>query len=218
MAVPTTRPSPQEFLDPTSAAELLSRVPAGVAPYAAVLDAIDSVAPKVSLLAAGVDAGVLTVSSMGAGGRVDPARVRLVDVADTHTDAFAAAVRRGLRRVGVRRGVTVAWSDEPAAPAALALARGGDNPFKKSYYGTCSYMPALFGLLMASHVLRCALPSDSGASRRQQALKQKQRHQQHQRRGEGETAASRQNTSIQGPLASFNHAAGIGIGLDGSGI
>lgn len=136
----------QEFLDPIRAAALVQ-----AQQYQYVIDCIDSVAPKHALLIAGHAAGCKVVSSMGAGGRLDPSRVRLADISQTYNDAFAAVVRRGLRKAGVSNGVTVVFSDELAKPASLALTQ---QQYKKSYFGTSSYIPALFGLYIASHVIR----------------------------------------------------------------
>eukprot|EP00879_Flechtneria_rotunda_P032328 GHRR01035515.1.p1 GENE.GHRR01035515.1~~GHRR01035515.1.p1 ORF type:complete len:344 (+),score=151.81 GHRR01035515.1:880-1911(+) len=136
----------QEFLDPARAAGLVQEQQ-----YHFVIDCIDSVAPKQALLLAGHAAGCRVVSSMGAGGRLDPSRVRLADISATHNDAFAAVVRRGLRKAGVSSGVTVVFSDELAKPASLALTQ---QQYKKSYFGTCSYIPGLFGLYIASHIIR----------------------------------------------------------------
>jgi tRNA A37 threonylcarbamoyladenosine dehydratase len=85
----------QHFLDPEAAAALVQEQS-----YGYLVDAIDSVAPKQALLLAGVRAGCQVVSSMGAGGRLDPSRVRLADISETYNDAFAAVVRRGLRKKG----------------------------------------------------------------------------------------------------------------------
>lgn len=136
----------QEFLDPARAAALVREQD-----YSYVIDCIDSIAPKVALLLAGHTAGVSTISSMGAGGRMDPSRVRLADVSETYNDAFAAVVRKRLRKAGVASGVTVVFSDEPAKPASLALTQ---QQYKRSYFGTSSYIPALFGLYIASHIIR----------------------------------------------------------------
>jgi tRNA A37 threonylcarbamoyladenosine dehydratase len=136
----------QEFLDPLAAAALVQEQT-----YDYVIDCIDSVAPKQALLLAGHAAGAHVVSSMGAGGRLDPSRVRLADISETYNDAFAAVVRRGLRKAGVGSGITVVFSDELAKPASLALTQ---QQYKKSYFGTSSYIPGLFGLYIASHVIR----------------------------------------------------------------
>ncbi|GAX75170.1 hypothetical protein CEUSTIGMA_g2614.t1 [Chlamydomonas eustigma] len=246
-------------------------------PFDYVVDCIDSIAPKLSLLVAAHKAGIKVVSSMGAGGRLDPGRIRMVDVFNTHNDPFAANIRQGLRKAGIKDstystsmlpkpsstssssgtsalprtsstssasgtsvlprtsstssssgtsalprpsstssssgtsvlprtsstssssgtsvlprpsstssssgaqrhnhnnsnsnnrispknshskavgtagtspGIVVAWSDEPVTRASLALT---DQRYKKSYYGTISYIPAAFGLHMASYIIR----------------------------------------------------------------
>jgi hypothetical protein len=147
--------------------------------YDYVIDCIDSVAPKQALLLAGHAAGAQVVSSMGAGGRLDPSRVRLADISETYNDAFAAVVRRGLRKAGVGSGVTVVFSDELAKPASLALTQ---QQYKKSYFGTSSYIPGLFGLYVASHVIRqtvedgykvppVVMPGSSSSSKRKSGKK-----------------------------------------------
>ncbi|PNH08280.1 hypothetical protein TSOC_005187 [Tetrabaena socialis] len=127
---------------------------AGVGPLPLdwVVDCIDSIAPKVALVAAARSAGAQVVSSMGAGGRMDPLSVHVADLSETFFDPFAANVRRGLRReYGIREGVTVVFSTEPSRRSSLALAAPGR--FKRSYYGTISYLPAIFGLQIAAHLL-----------------------------------------------------------------
>jgi hypothetical protein len=171
--------------------------------YDYVIDAIDSLAPKAALLLAGHAAGVPTISAMGAGGRLDPARVRLADISETHGDAFAAVVRRGLRRAGVSHGITVVFSDEPARPASLALTQ---QQYKKSYYGTSSYLPGLFGLYMASHVIRQVVEGDAyklqpleapgvAEKARKQQERQRQRQRQQQQGGNGSRSSSSRNSS-----------------------
>jgi hypothetical protein len=69
-------------------------------------------------------------------------------------------VRKRLRKAGLTTGVTVVFSDEPARPASLALTQ---QQYKRSYFGTCSWMPALFGLHIAAHIVREV--ADGGAYR-----------------------------------------------------
>jgi tRNA A37 threonylcarbamoyladenosine dehydratase len=89
---------------------------------------------------------------MGAGGRVDPSLVRVADISETFNCPFAQQVRKGLKRKGVRRGVTVVFSSELVDRSTMMLSDG--SRFKKSFYGTSSYIPALFGIHMASVVVR----------------------------------------------------------------
>ncbi|KAG1673945.1 hypothetical protein FOA52_015700 [Chlamydomonas sp. UWO 241] len=119
--------------------------------YDFVVDCIDTITPKKMIITAARKAGGRVISSMGAGGRVDASRVKVVDLFKTYNDAFAADIRKGLRRMGVTDGVVAVWSDEPVQRSSLALV---DQKYKQSYYGTMSYVPALFGLNIASHVIR----------------------------------------------------------------
>jgi len=120
--------------------------------YDYVFDCIDSVQPKQYVIVACKQQGVRVVSSMGAGGRLDPSKVRVDDISRTFNCPFAQQVRKGLKRKGVRRGVTVVFSSEPVDRETCMMTDG--SRFKKSFYGTISYIPALFGLHMASVVVR----------------------------------------------------------------
>ncbi|GLI64964.1 hypothetical protein VaNZ11_008371 [Volvox africanus] len=117
-----------------------------------VVDCIDSVAPKLALVAAATRMGARVMSSMGAGGRMDPLAVQIADISETYGDPFAATCRRGLRRqYGIRSGVTVIFSTEPCRRTSMMLTSGGR--YKRSYYGTISFIPALFGLQIAAHIV-----------------------------------------------------------------
>lgn len=117
-----------------------------------VLDCIDSFQPKINLLTHCLDAEVNLISSMGAGGRVDPAKVTVDDVFKTYNCPFAQQVRKFLRSRGVDQGFPVVFSSELVKPGSLQLTEG--SAFKKSFYGTISYLPALFGLNMAAYTIR----------------------------------------------------------------
>ena len=125
--------------------------------YDYVFDCIDSVQPKQYVIVACKQKGVRVVSSMGAGGRLDPSKVQVADISQTFNCPFAQQVRKGLKRKGVRRGVTVVFSSELVSKDNMMMTEG--NRFKKSFYGTISYIPALFGLHMASVVVREAAES-----------------------------------------------------------
>lgn len=116
-----------------------------------VIDAIDTVAPKVALIAACREAGVDVVSSMGAGGRIDPSAVRFADISKTEQCALARVVRKGLRERGIVSGVMTVFSVEPV-PACFVVPVNERN--KRSTVGTLSFMPALFGCYLAAYAVR----------------------------------------------------------------
>ncbi len=136
----------EEFLTPNSVKDLITKE------YDYVFDCIDSVQPKQYIIVACKQLGINVVSSMGAGGRIDPSKVQVADLSKTFNCPFAQQVRKGLKRKGVRRGVTVVFSSELVDRDTCMLTDG--NRYKKSFYGTISYIPALFGLHMASVVIR----------------------------------------------------------------
>lgn len=120
--------------------------------YDAVVDAIDAIAPKVALLEYCVKHHVAVVSSMGAGGRTDPTKVTYADIAKTYNDGLAKVVRTRLREKGVRRGVMTVWSSE--LPRKQALIATSEIACKRTSYGTVSYLPCLFGTMLAAYVIR----------------------------------------------------------------
>lgn len=117
-----------------------------------VADAIDTVAPKAALMTACVRNGVPFISSMGAGGRMNPAQVRYGTLAATCSDGLARTLRTRLRRLGIPLGsVPVVWSTEmPERRAVIDL----DERNKRSSFGTLVTIPALFGLYMANYIIR----------------------------------------------------------------
>jgi tRNA A37 threonylcarbamoyladenosine dehydratase len=116
-----------------------------------VVDAIDSLNSKVALIADARGRGIPVASSMGAGGRTDPARIRLGDLMDSSICPLAREVRRRLRRRGVERGVLAVWSDEPPRPPLAPQPMERGRP--RAVNGTVSYLPALFGMTLAGAVV-----------------------------------------------------------------
>jgi len=117
-----------------------------------VVDAIDTLSPKVFLIKLCVEKDVRIVSSMGSGAKIDPSKVMITDIAKTNYCPLAKAVRQRLSKLGIKQGVTVVYSTESADKNSVILTDG--ELYKKSTTGTISYMPALFGLYLASHVIR----------------------------------------------------------------
>ena len=117
-----------------------------------VVDAIDTLTPKVFLLAESVKKGYPVVSSMGSGGRLHPEKIKVADIADSHHCRFAHMVRKYLHRLGIHAGITVVYSPESVRKETVQLVYGEEN--KRSVVGTVSYMPPVFGCYCASVVIR----------------------------------------------------------------
>nr|NQU92462.1 tRNA threonylcarbamoyladenosine dehydratase [Bacteroidota bacterium] len=120
--------------------------------YDYVIDAIDTLAPKVFLIYETMQRGLKLVSSMGAGGKINPALVQIADVADSHSCKLAYFIRKRLHHLGIRTGFKVVFSPEPVSRESKLLIDNEQN--KKSTVGTISYMPAIFGCQCASVAIR----------------------------------------------------------------
>lgn len=116
-----------------------------------VIDAIDTVAPKAALISYCQTSGIPIISSMGAGGRIDPTKIVYTDLWSTRDDGLAKAVRARLKKLGVKLPLHVVASTEPAQSHSLIPIEGGIN--KKSSYGTIATIPSIFGIMLASHVI-----------------------------------------------------------------
>ena len=138
------------FLTPDSMA---AEIPANL-DY--VVDCIDSLNCKVALVASCVERGIPVASSMGAGNKLDPARIQLADISRTRQDPLAAIMRKRLRRRGITRGVLTVFSDEPGRPPLPPVAVEGPGR-ARAVNGTISYMPPLFGLMLAGAVVKALL-------------------------------------------------------------
>ena len=138
----------EEFIRDDRTSELLD-----AAPYDCVLDAIDSLSPKVYLIYQTVQRAIPVVSVMGAGGKMDPHLVQIADIAKSHHCHLAKAVRKRLYRLGVKHGVEVVFSAENVPEEAVIIDQD-ESINKLSTVGTISYMPAVFGCFAASAVIR----------------------------------------------------------------
>jgi tRNA A37 threonylcarbamoyladenosine dehydratase len=136
----------REFLEPERAFEIVT----GEFDY--VMDCIDSVTPKLNLIIACKRKKVKVISSMGAGGKMDPAKVKIGDISNTENCFLAKTIKKRLKEVKIDKGIKVVFSSEIQDPESLRKTDGKN--FKKSFYGTNSYMPGLFGLHAASYVIR----------------------------------------------------------------
>jgi tRNA threonylcarbamoyladenosine dehydratase len=117
-----------------------------------VVDAIDTLSPKVFLIFHSVSKGLKIVSSMGSGGKFDPMQVRISDLSESYNCKLASILRKKLHGLGVFTGVKVVFSPEKVNPDAIEVTEGEQN--KRSTVGTISYMPPVFGCHLASVVIR----------------------------------------------------------------
>jgi len=128
------------------------------APWDYVVDCIDTLSSKVFLIKKCFDMQLPIVSSMGAGGKLDPSQIKVTDLSKTHECNLARYVRKRLQALGIKKGLKVVFSPEKPDQSRIIET---ENAFpKKSIIGTLSYMPAIFGCTVASVVIRDLLAID----------------------------------------------------------
>ncbi len=137
----------EAFINPEMVKELLLSKPDFV------IDAIDSITPKLTFIVEAYQQKIPMVCSMGAGAKLDPTRLEVVDIAKTHTCVFAQQIRKTLKRNHkIYNGIDCVFSSEQPMKESLILTDGKN--YKKSAYGTISYLPAVFGAVAASVAIR----------------------------------------------------------------
>ncbi len=142
----------KEFLSPERAKEIVTP------DYDYVLDCIDSITPKLNLIIAAKRKKIKVISNMGAGGKYEAAKVKVTDIKNTDYCPLAKVVRKRLKKEGISRGVKVVYSYERPDESSVKITDGTN--FKKSFYGTNSWMPCLFGLHAAETVVKYLLKKE----------------------------------------------------------
>jgi len=134
-----------QFIRPEDMEHILSL------PYDFVVDAIDSLNCKVALVTMALKKGLPIVSSMGAGRRIDPSKIVLADISKTHGCALARNMRQRLKKQGIKKGLLTVFSTEvPNSPGPMEAIEGARG---RVVNGTASYMPGIFGLMLAGKVI-----------------------------------------------------------------
>lgn len=139
----------QEFLSPERATEIVTT------DFDYVLDCIDSITPKLNLIISAKRKKVKVISCLGAGGKYDSSKVMVKDISKTKVCPLAKNVRKRLKVAKIDKGVKTVFSVE--TPDVTSIKKTDGKNFKKSFYGTNSWMPAQFGLQAAETVIRFLL-------------------------------------------------------------
>lgn len=158
---PACRVEPLElFVDEESVEQIFSRQPD------IVVDAIDSLNPKVQLLRSCYQTGVPVFSSMGAALRSDPLAVRVGDLSESNHCPLAKRIRKRLRKDQIVSGITCVYSIERVdfdytqeiGPAQIET--GTDRGRTRNTLGSLPTITAIFGLVLANEVIKklCGTP------------------------------------------------------------
>ncbi|MCQ2118022.1 MAG: tRNA threonylcarbamoyladenosine dehydratase [Bacteroidales bacterium] len=116
-----------------------------------VVDAIDTLSPKIALIKYCMDNSLPLVSSMGSGAKMDATAVRVTDISKSYNCPLAYILRKKLRKLGVSKGFKAVFSEELPDRNAIVQA---EERNKKSQVGTISYLPAVFGCVCAQTCIK----------------------------------------------------------------
>lgn len=116
-----------------------------------LVDAIDTLSPKICLIQYCLKRGVPMVSSMGAGAKLDATAVRVADIAQTRMCPLAHMLRKRLHKLGIYTGFQAVFSVEEPRRDSVVLEASRN---KKSQVGTVSYLPTVFGAVCAQVAIR----------------------------------------------------------------
>lgn len=128
-----------------------------------LVDAIDTLAPKLALIAHCVNSRIPLVSSMGSGAKYDVTKIRITDLSKSYNCPLAYIVRKKLRKMGISKGFPVVFSEElPQESAIIEMTASEQEEVsnKKSQVGTISYLPAAFGCACAQAALTSLLEKE----------------------------------------------------------
>ena len=142
-----------EFLEPERMEEILTQEK-----FDYVLDCIDSLSPKLALIITCKRKKIKLISAMGAGGKTDPSKVMVRDISKTNNCFLATQIRKKLKKEQIHKGFRCVFSTEIQDENSLKMTDGSN--YKKSFYGTIGYMPAIFGLYAAAEVIRFLLKKE----------------------------------------------------------
>lgn len=135
----------EEFLDEKGIPAVLD----GIDPDC-VVDAIDTLSPKIALIQYCLGRGLFLVSSMGSGSKLDATKVRVADISETFQCPLAHMLRKRLHKLGITTGFRAVFSTERPDRSSVVLEESRN---KKSQTGTIAYMPAVFGCVCAQAVV-----------------------------------------------------------------
>lgn len=125
-----------------------------------VVDCIDSIACKAALVAACLQNEVKIISSLGAGNRLDVTQVKVTKLNQTQGCGLARELRGLLKSLGVRTNYPVVYSQETARAPLPHQPVGAGEGRPRAVNGTISYMPALFGMMLAGVAVKELLGED----------------------------------------------------------
>ena len=118
--------------------------------YDYVVDAIDTVTGKLTIIENAKRAGVPVISSMGAGNKTDPAAFEVADLYDTSVCPLAKVMRRECKKRGIT-SLKVVYSKEK--PVSVREGAVQEETRHRSTPGSTAFTPSAAGLIIAGEVV-----------------------------------------------------------------
>ncbi len=135
----------EEYIDEDTLENLLS------VSYDHIVDAIDTLTPKILFIEKVQKSNGRLASSMGSAGKTDPSKIKIADFKKSYNCRLAYLLRKKLRKLDITGGFRVVFSTELVDKSLILPVENEQN--KKSTLGTVSYIPAIFGHMLASIVV-----------------------------------------------------------------
>ena len=115
--------------------------------YDYVIDAVDNMSAKISLVLRANSQNVPIISAMGAGNKIDPTKLEVSDIYKTSVDPLAKILRHELKKRGITRLKVVYSKEEP-------IKVNEYDEKKRAITGSTSFVPPAMGLVIASEVIK----------------------------------------------------------------
>ena len=119
-------------------------------PYDYIVDAIDLVSCKLSLICTAREHNIPMISAMGTGNKLDPTQFCITDISKTSGCHLARIMRRELRARGIDHHTVLFSKELPQTPAAMEE----PPPGRRSIPASLSWVPSVAGLMLAGHVVQ----------------------------------------------------------------
>jgi len=140
------------------------------AAYDYVVDAIDTVKGKLTLVEAAREAGTPIICSMGAGNKTDPTAFRVADIYQTSVCPLARVMRSECRKRGIRHLKVVYSTEQPVRPLedpsiscrSHCICPPGTRKctVRRDIPGSTAFVPSVAGLIIAGEVVKDLLARD----------------------------------------------------------
>ena len=104
-----------------------------------IIDACDTVSVKKELILKCLENKIKFISCMGTGNKMDPSKLKIMDIRDTNYDPLARIIRKMVKDKKIKDKIYVVASNE--------------IPIKRDKIGSNAYVPSTAGLLLTSYVI-----------------------------------------------------------------